>query len=158
VTAEKLMTSEKRVLVQQSWRQVVPIADTAARLFYDRLFKLDPRLRGMFDGVELKSQRSKLIKALAMVVDALDRVEELVPVIEALGRRHAAYGVSDAHYETVGAALIWTLEKGLGAAWSEEVEAAWMDAYLFLAKVMRAAAATPVSPRTTGANNFGAAA
>ena len=94
-TMEKLMSSEKSALVRQTWQQVVPIADTAARLFYDRLFEIDPQLRVMFDGVDLKSQRRKPIQALAMVVDALDRIEELVPVIEALGRRHAAYGVSD---------------------------------------------------------------
>ena len=155
-TMEKLMSSEKSALVRQTWQQVVPIADTAARLFYDRLFEIDPQLRVMFDGVDLKSQRRKLIQALAMVVDALDRIEELVPVIEALGRRHAAYGVSDAHYETVGTALIWTLKNGLGDAWSEEVEIAWTEAYLLLAKVMRAAAAESMAIRTTGADSANA--
>ena len=147
-TMEKLITPEQRALVQQTWQQVVPIADTAARVFYNRLFEIDPQLRVMFDRVEMKSQRRKLIRALAMVVDRLDRIEELVPVIEALGRRHATYGVSDAHYETVGAALIWTLEKGLGKAWSEEVKAAWTEVYVLLSKVMRGAAAESMTTRT----------
>jgi hemoglobin-like flavoprotein len=147
-TMEKLITAEQRALVQQTWQQVVPIADTAARVFYNRLFEIDPQLRVMFDGVEMKSQRRKLIQVLAMAVGRLDRIEELVPVIEALGRRHAAYGVSDAHYETVGAALIWTLEKGLGKAWSEEVKAAWTEVYVLLANVMRTAAAESMTSRT----------
>lgn len=147
-TMEKLITPEQRALVQQTWQQVVPIADTAARVIYNRLFEIDPQLRVMFDRVEIKSQRRKLIQALAMVVDRLDRIEELVPVIEALGRRHATYGVSDAHYETVGAALIWTLEKGLGKAWSEEVKAAWTEVYVLLSKVMRGAAAESMTART----------
>ena len=147
-TMEKLITPEQRALVQQTWQQVVPIADTAARVFYNRLFEIDPQLRVMFDRVEMKSQRRKLIQALAMVVDRLDRIEELVPVIEALGRRHATYGVSDEHYETVGAALIWTLEKGLGKAWSEEVKAAWTEVYVLLSKVMRGAAAESMTART----------
>jgi hemoglobin-like flavoprotein len=147
-TMEKLITPEQRALVQQTWQQVVPIADTAARVFYNRLFEIDPQLRVMFDGVEMKSQRRKLIQVLAMAVGRLDRIEELVPVIEALGRRHAAYGVSDAHYETVGAALIWTLEKGLGKAWSEEVKAAWTEVYVLLANVMRTAAAESMTSRT----------
>jgi hemoglobin-like flavoprotein len=147
-TMEKLITPEQRALVQQTWQQVVPIADTAARVFYNRLFEIDPQLRVMFDRVEMKSQRGKLIQVLAMAVDKLDRIEELVPVIEALGRRHAAYGVSDSHYETVGAALIWTLEKGLGKAWSEEVKAAWTDVYMLLANVMRTAAAESMTMRT----------
>ena len=147
-TMEKLITPEQRALVQQTWQQVVPIADTAARVFYNRLFEIDPQLRVMFDRVEMKSLRRKLIQALAMAVDRLDRIEELVPVIEALGRRHATYGVSDAHYETVGAALIWTLEKGLGKAWSEEVKAAWTEVYVLLSKVMRAAAAESMTSRS----------
>ena len=150
---EKLMTPEKRTLVQQTWQQLVPIADTAARLFYDRLFEIDPQLRVMFDGVDLKSQRRKLIQALAMVVGALDRIEELVPVIEALGRRHADYGVTDAHYGTVGTALIWTLQHGIGPAWSDEVEAAWTETYLLLANVMRAAATESRSIRPPSTDN-----
>ena len=147
-TVQRLMTPEKTLLVQRTWQKLAPLADTAARLFYNRLFEIDPPLRAMFDAVEMKGQGRKVIQALALVVNGLDRADELLPVIEALGRRHAAYGVSDAHYDTVGAALIWTLEKGLGDAWSEEVAAAWTDAYLLLANAMRAAGNEAIAARS----------
>ena len=92
-------------------------------------------------GVDLASQRRKLIQTLTRVVVALDEIADLVPEIEALGRRHAGYGVTDAHYQTVGEALLWTLETGLGDSWTPEVETAWAAAYGFVADAMRGAAA-----------------
>lgn len=142
------MTPEQKTLVNETWRHVVPIADTAAELFYDRLFELDPDIRALFEGVDLKTQRKKLIQALAMVVGALDTIEDLVPEIAALGRRHAAFGVTDAHYETVGAALLWTLERGLDEAWTVDVAAAWTAAYGLVAGVMQSAAADNRSQQT----------
>jgi hemoglobin-like flavoprotein len=135
------MSPDQKTLVQTTWDNVVPIADTASALFYQRLFELDPAVRTLFAGVDLESQRRKLIRALALVVGTLDDIEGLVPTIAALGRRHAAYGVVDADYETVGAALLWTLEEGLGDAWTADVAAAWAAAYAFVAGVMRGAAA-----------------
>ena len=134
------MSPEQKTLVQETWRQVVPIADVAASLFYGRLFRIDPSTRDLFAGVDLESQKKKLIRALAMVVGALDRVDELAPTIADLGRRHTAYGVTDAHYDSVGAALLWTLEQGIGDAWTAEVKAAWAAAYGLLAGIMRDAA------------------
>ena len=134
------MTPEQKILVQETWRQVAPIADVAASLFYGRLFQIDPSTRDLFAGVDLERQQKKLIRALAMVVGALDRIEALVPTIEDLGRRHAGYGVRDAHYDSVGAALLWTLEQGLCEAWTAEVEEAWTAAYGLLAGIMRDAA------------------
>lgn len=134
------MSPDQKVLVQETWRQVVPIADTAASLFYGRLFVIDPSTRPLFAGVDLEKQRQKLIHVLNVVVGALDRIEELVPTIADLGRRHVGYGVSDAHYDSVGEALLWTLEQGLGNAWTAEVKAAWAAAYALLSGVMREAA------------------
>ena len=134
------MSPEQKTLVQETWRQVVPIADVAASLFYGRLFRIDPSTRHLFAGTDLESQKKKLIRALAMVVGSLDRVEELVPTIADLGRRHAGYGVRDAHYDSVGTALLWTLEQGLADAWTAEVQEAWTAAYGLLAGVMRGAA------------------
>ena len=94
----------------------------------------------MFAGVDLEKQRQKLIHVLNVVVGALDRIEELVPTIADLGRRHVGYGVRDAHYDSVGEALLWTLEQGLGNAWTAEVKAAWAAAYALLSGVMREAA------------------
>lgn len=134
------MSPDQKNLVQQTWHHVVPIADSAAVLFYDRMFEIDPDLRVLFNGTDLARQRQKLIQALSAVVGGLDHIEDLLPEIEALGRRHVDYGATDAHYETVGAALLGTLEEGLGDAWTADVEAAWTAAYALIAGVMRTAA------------------
>ena len=141
------MSPESKKLVQESWKLVEPIADTAAELFYGRLFELDPSLRPMFRG-DMKEQGKKLMQMLTVVVRGLDRLDQLVPAVEALGRRHAGYGVRDEHYGTVAAALLWTLEQGLGVAFTAPVKAAWTEAYTLLATVMQRAAAgvSPLPP------------
>jgi len=141
------MTPESKALVQESWTLVEPIADTAAALFYGRLFELDPSLRPMFRG-DMKEQGKKLMQMITVVVRGLNGLDDLVPAIESLGRRHTGYGVRDSHYGTVAAALLWTLEQGLGAAFTPAVKAAWVEAYTLLATVMkRAAAGEPALPR-----------
>jgi hemoglobin-like flavoprotein len=139
------MSPEHKALVKETWRKVAPMADAAARLFYDRLFEIDATTRPLFMATDLAEQRGKLIQALTMVVQGLDHLEALVPSIADLGRRHAQFGVTDAHYDAVGAALLWTLEQGLGSGWTPEVKVAWTDAYALLADVMRAAAGDPAS-------------
>ncbi len=134
------MTPEQNEIVQETWSRVAPIADTAAKLFYDRLFEIDPTTRSLFKAENLPEQRRKLMQTLDQLVKGLDRLEDLVPTIEELGRRHVRYGVRDAHYDTVGAALLWTLEQGLGAHWTPEAQAAWTDVYTLTAGVMRNAA------------------
>jgi hemoglobin-like flavoprotein len=134
------MSPEQKVLVKQTWQKVAPTADAAARMFYDRLFEIDATTRPLFKTTNLVEQRRKLIQALTMVVHGLDRAETLVPILADLGRRHKQYGVTDHHYDTVGAALLWTLEQGLGSDWSLEVRVAWSSAYALLAGVMREAA------------------
>jgi hemoglobin-like flavoprotein len=134
------MTPEHIVLVQRTFAEVLPLADIVAALFYERLFVLDPTLRSLFHG-DMQQQGRKLMAMLQMVVDGLSRLEELVPSVQQLGMRHRAYGVNDAHYATVGAALLWTLEEGLGERFTPEVQAAWTSAYTLLANTMRAAAA-----------------
>lgn len=134
------MTPEQKIQVQETWEQVAPIAETASGIFYDRLFEIDPDLRALFAGTDMAHQRRKLIQAISTVVGALDRFEDVEPAIADLGRRHVAYGVTDAHYGTVGAALLWTLEQGLGDAWTADVKAAWVAAYTAISDVMRSAA------------------
>lgn len=129
-------------LIKSTWRQVVPIADDAASLFYRRLFEVDPGLASHFHGVDMPLQRKRLLEALSMVVERLDEFETIIPQLGALGRRHANYGASAEAYETVGAALLWTLEQGLGDAWSPAVEAAWREAYGLLSGVMLDASTT----------------
>lgn len=116
---------------------VVPIADAAANLFYTRLFELDPSLKPMFAHSDMAEQRRKLMSMITMVVRGMARLDELVAGIENLGRRHVAYGVRDEHYATVGAALLWTLEQGLGPNFTDEVKEAWTATYMLLAGVMQ---------------------
>ena len=135
------MTPTEKTLVRDSWRQVEPAADSAAALFYNRLFEIDPELRALFTGVDLHRQGRRLTQTLSSIVEDLDAIETRLADLSALGRRHAGYGVTDTHYATVGAALLWTLERGLGGAWNEEVAEAWGAAYGLVAKVMQTAAA-----------------
>ena len=134
-----MITPTQKGLVQETFGLVAPIAPTAAALFYQRLFDLDPTLRPMFKG-DIAEQGKKLMQALALAVKSLDRPEALTPVLQDLGRRHARYGVTDAHYDTVGAALIWTLEQGLGGRFTADVREAWVAVYGVVATTMKLAA------------------
>jgi nitric oxide dioxygenase len=130
------MTPTEVGLIKASWAAVEPIADDAAGLFYGRLFELDPALQRLFRRTDMAAQRKVLMQTLAVVVKSLDRLEQIVPAVQALGRRHAGYGVRAEHYDTVGSALLWTLEQGLGEGFSPDVRAAWTQAYGTLATVM----------------------
>lgn len=134
------MTPRQKELVQTSWSQVVPIADTAASLFYGRLFEIDPSLKAMFTS-DIKEQGKKLMNMITVAVRGLDDLGTLVPAVQALGKRHVGYGVKDEHYATVAVALLWTLEKGLGEAWSDEVKESWVVVYTILADTMKQASA-----------------
>jgi hemoglobin-like flavoprotein len=137
-----IMTNEQIKLVQDSFRQVAPIAETAAQLFYARLFELDPDLELLFKG-NLSEQGRKLLQMLGLAVNSLDRLEQLLPVVRSLGTRHVSYGVRDKDYDTVGQALLWTLQKGLGEAFTPDVEAAWTNVYAALASAMQSGSETP---------------
>jgi nitric oxide dioxygenase len=135
------MTPQQINDVRRTWAMVAPIADQAAILFYDRLFEIAPDTRPLFRRTDMAAQRATLMGTLALVVKGLDKLEQLVPVVENLGRRHAGYGVIAEHYASVGAALLWTLEQGLGPEFTPEVRDAWATAYGILAGVMQDAAA-----------------
>lgn len=126
--------------VQNSWKQVLPIADTAADLFYGKLFELDPALKPLFKS-DMGEQKKKLMQMLGAAVNGLSDVEALIPVVQDLGQRHSGYGVQESHYATVGAALLWTLEQGLGDGYTDEVQAGWTAVYETLSSVMIAASA-----------------
>ena len=140
-----MVTDVQRKLVQSTFAAIVPIADDAAMLFYQRLFEIAPELRSMFRG-DMTEQRKKLMQMLTAAVKGLDRLEQLVPVVEDLGRRHAGYGVEDRHYDTVGEALLWTLEMGLGAAFTADVKEAWATVYGVLVTTMKNAAREVLVP------------
>jgi hemoglobin-like flavoprotein len=136
------MTPSQQDLIRSTWGQVAPIADAAARIFYDRLFELDPSLRAMFAHTDMEAQRKNLMQTMTVVVKGIDRLDALLPAVEALGRRHAGYGVRPAHYATVGRALLETLAIGLGDAFTPEARDAWSEAYEVLAGAMLAAASS----------------
>ena len=145
------MTPRQIELVRSTFALVEPIADTAATIFYRRLFDLDPALRALFPA-DLTAQRRVLMQTFAVVVRGLDRLEGIVPAVEALGRRHVGYGVRPDDFETVGAALHETLEEGLGDAFTAETREAWVAAYGLLASVMQeAGAALVASTESAGA-------
>jgi hemoglobin-like flavoprotein len=130
-----MITQAQVELVQKSFARVQPLADQVAGDFYRRLFDLDPSLRPMFRG-NLEEQGRKLMQVLTVAVAGLTRLDQLVPVVEALGRRHADYGVRDEHYSTVGAALLETLQNRLAADFTPEVRTAWLTVYQVLASAM----------------------
>jgi hemoglobin-like flavoprotein len=134
------MTPQQIELVKKTWVMVVPIADTAAELFYGRLFELEPSYRAMFKN-DMTEQGKKLMKTINIAVEALDNVETLIPTLKQMGADHAGYGVVDRDYNVVGAALLWTLEQGLGEAFTDEVKNAWGAVYEVLANTMKAGAA-----------------
>lgn len=142
------MTPEQIKLVQESFKSVEPIAAQAADLFYGRLFAIAPEVRPLFPA-DLTSQKTKLMSMIGTAVTNLHQVEKIVPAVQDLGRRHATYGVKDTHYKPVGEALIWTLDKGLGSAFTQQVKDAWVAAYTTLAGVMTEAAAS-VKPAKKG--------
>lgn len=134
------METRQVELVQQTFEKVRPISETAADLFYNRLFEIAPETRALFTG-DMKEQGKKLMDMLAVAVTGLNRVDEIAPAVQALGRRHVDYAVVDEHYDRVGEALLWTLEQGLGSDFTPEVREAWTQAYTLLADVMKEAAA-----------------
>ncbi len=136
------MTPDQIILVQQSFRQVEAIQETAAKLFYQRLSEIDPSTAPLFAKSDMALQGHKLMAALALVVNGLNRPESVIPVAQDMARRHVGYGVIRAHYASVGAALLWTLHQGLGDAFTPEVHAAWTAAYALLSAIMIEAAYT----------------
>jgi hemoglobin-like flavoprotein len=122
-------------LVQESFAKVVPISEQAAVIFYDRLFEVAPSVKAMFPA-DMTEQRKKLMGMLAAVVNGLSNLESILPAASALAKRHVGYGAKPEHYPVVGGALLWTLEKGLGEAWTPELASAWTAAYGTLSSFM----------------------
>ena len=133
------MTPQEIEIVQSTFALVRSSAEQVAETFYGRLFETAPGVRTFFPD-DLKPQGRKLMTMLATVVDGLENLGDLVPAVQDLGRRHIGYGTLPEHYDAVGAALLWTLEQGLGDAWTPEAKDGWTTAYTTLATVMKDAA------------------
>ena len=135
------VTPRQVELLQETWRSVLPVGDLAAELFYGKLFSLDPKLRLLFKN-DMKDQGRNLTAMISVAVGGLARPERITLAVRELGRRHAAYGVKDQHYEAVAVALLWMLKKCLGEAFTPEVRKAWSAAYELLASTMKQACAS----------------
>jgi nitric oxide dioxygenase len=136
-----IMTNDQIQLVQQSWASVVRLPEVVGPLFYGRLFEIAPELKPMFSKASIPEQSKKLFMMLNYVITKLSRLEEVLEEVSALAKRHVGYGVQTEHYTTVGQALLWTLEKGLGDKWTEDLKAAWTECYTVLSSAMIGAAA-----------------
>ena len=112
-----------------------------APFFYEKLFELDPEARPLFARTDMEAQGRKVMQMFAEIVRTLDQPEGLITELADLGRRHVHYGVGDAQYDSLGTALLWTLEHGLGPAFTPEIRNAWTEVYLLLSSVLRRAAA-----------------
>jgi hemoglobin-like flavoprotein len=147
VTSPDTMPTPKDIaLVVKSFDKVVPIAGLAADIFYDRLFEVAPALRPMFPA-DMRDQKRKLFVMIATAVQGLGDLNKLVPQLKALGARHGGYGVKPSHYDIVGDALLWTLAKGLGDAFTPDVERAWTRVYGVMAATMQAGANEAITMR-----------
>jgi hemoglobin-like flavoprotein len=131
------MTPNQIDLIKQSWTAVQPIAEAVPELFYTNLFEIDPGTRPLFAKTDMTRQHAKLLEALQLVVECAGNISELVPALEDLGKRHVRYGVSDRQYDSVGQALLVTLEQGLGDTFTDETREAWATAYGLIADTMR---------------------
>lgn len=143
------MTSEQIDLVKASFEKIEPVSETVAALFYGRLFELDPGLRHLFKG-DMNEQGRKLMQMIGLAVKGLDRLDQLIPAVQALGARHTVYGVKEHHYETVALALLWTLEKGLGADFTDQTKEAWTEVYGILAQTMKNSSLQPAENLAAG--------
>ncbi len=137
------MTPDAITLVRHSWQQARGLGPQVGALFYQQLFAADPGLRRLFGG-DMDQQSIRLLQMIGAAVDRLDDLDTLQPVLQHLGQRHAGYGVLASHYPTVGAALLATLQQGLGAGFTPAVHDAWAEVYGLLSGVMLAGAAAPM--------------
>jgi hemoglobin-like flavoprotein len=129
------MTPDQIKAIHDSFAKVIPISEQAAALFYGRLFEIAPEVKPLFRG-DIEEQGRKLMAMLAAVVNGLGNLETILPEASALAKRHIDYGVKAADYAPVGAALLWTLQRGLGSQWTPELAAAWTEAYTVLSEFM----------------------
>jgi len=132
------MTETQQLLIRSTFAEVDRISQVFALTFYQRLFESDPRLRALFH-TDIEEQSRKLMQFLRQLVESVDHPEDIVPALESLGRRHATYGVREEHYETVGAALLWTFGQVLGSGFTAEARAAWERLYVRVAEIMKRA-------------------
>lgn len=136
------MTDRQIQLIEETWDYVILNTEKAGELFYTRLFERYPEVRPLFKS-SMDEQSRKLIALITFAVNKLRNLDTIVADVQALGKRHVAYGVDASHYQMVGECLLWTLEQGLAEQWNEEVKQAWTALYVTLAEIMMKVAEKP---------------
>jgi hemoglobin-like flavoprotein len=143
-----VINDEHKAVIRDTWRLVVPIADTAADLFYQRLFELKPEYRALFTK-DMREQKRKLVGMLSFIVKSLDfaddgwrdtvpEEDDLFLVVLAMGRRHSElYRVPDEAYAPVLEAILWTFDYGLGKAFTERARVTWTLVFTLIATTMK---------------------
>lgn len=140
------MTTAQINLVQQTFGAVAALpAETVGELFYNRLFAIAPEVRPLFAHTSQPEQSRKLLAMLGYVISRLKRLDTILNDVSQLAQRHVQYGIKDEHYALVGDALLWTLEQGLGPAWTAPVQEAWVTCYTLLSTAMIKSANQPVA-------------
>jgi hemoglobin-like flavoprotein len=139
------MNPDSERLVRETWSRLKPAADRMATTFYARLFDIDPDVRERFSGVDMGTQRQKFMEMMDGIVRVLDEPGQLVSELAASGRRHVQYGATRRGYESIGAALLWSIERELGADFTPSVRDAWRELYGVVSAVMRRASVRMIS-------------
>jgi NAD(P)H-flavin reductase/hemoglobin-like flavoprotein len=138
-TLGELMKSLNPRIIKESFALFEPQAEEISTYFYGRLFAENPRLRAFFPPA-MDRQRERLFHALRKIVWSLDSPDTLSAFLSRLGRDHRKFGVERDHYDAMGRALMATLRKFGGEAWTAEMESAWRAAYTTAAAMMIEAA------------------
>ena len=129
------LTDEEIHLVQNSTKLMRKSLDEFANAFYRELFRSNPIVKSLFL-TNIKDQARKFAQMFELLVVSLNDVDKIIPSLKALGRRHANYGINEGHYGIVGGALIRTLDKSLGADFTEDVKSAWLKTYGIVSMIM----------------------
>ena len=139
------MNTDTERLIRDSWLRLFPLRLTTAQNFYERLFEIDPTAKALFDGKPMHVQQEKFVQTLDTLVQMLDFPADIIRELQALAHRHVDYGVTLEQYTTVGTALLWALERGLGSGWTPDVQRAWVELYLLIEGVMKRAVSGTVA-------------
>ena len=130
------MTSHQIGLIKSSWQAASTVGDAVEELFYMRLFEIAPEVEPMFNRTTIKEQSKELLNMFSHIIGKLDRLPDILDEVAKLAQRHVIYGVKPEHYTVLGEALLWTLEKGLGEKWNDELKEAWTRFYTTLSGAM----------------------
>lgn len=132
------MTIQEIILVKKTWRKLMMVDPIlVGDLFYTKLFTDNPRIRNLFPQ-DMTAQNKKLTDMLTSIITSIDHIDDLKKDIDDMARRHVNYNVKPEHYDLVGKSLLWTLERGLGSDWNQDVKNAWVSCYTTLAEQMLA--------------------